>query len=118
MERADQAVQARQRQSAPHPVLSRLTQHSAGNLPLWGLLPAPGGSWDEKGYGGGSSDAQIVDCRRPSDPDGGELRSWESGSAGSELAARLAHCLHGVPHPHYLSKQSLWTTSRGQGKCC
>jgi transposase IS116/IS110/IS902 family protein len=36
MERADQAVQARQRQSAPHPLPGRVTEHSPASLPLWG----------------------------------------------------------------------------------
>jgi hypothetical protein len=35
MERADQAVQARQRQSAPHPVPGCITQHSPGSVSLW-----------------------------------------------------------------------------------
>src|SRR5713101_2930220 len=48
MERADQAVQTRQRQSAPHPVFSRVAEHSPGTISLWGLLPSPGGSWHEK----------------------------------------------------------------------
>src|SRR5258708_29884352 len=99
MERADQAIQARQRQSAPHPVLGGVTKPSPGNIPLWGLLPAPGGSGHEKGHGGRGSDAQNVDCRRPSHPDGGELRSGESGRTGSKLAARLACCLYGAPTP-------------------
>src|SRR6266487_3638373 len=100
MERADQAVQTRQRPSAPHPVLSRVAQHSPGSLSLWGVLPAPGGSWDEKGHGSSGSHAQNVDCRRPSDPDRGEVRSGESGQAGRELAARLAPCLPGIPTPN------------------
>ncbi len=53
----------------------------------------------KKGYGGRGSDAQNVDCRRPSHPDGGELRSGESGRTGRELAARLASCLYGAPTP-------------------
>ena len=36
MERADQAVQTRQWQSAPHPVPGGIAKHSAGNLSLWG----------------------------------------------------------------------------------
>jgi len=117
MERADQAVQTRQRASAPHPVLSRVAEHSPGSISLWGLLPSPGGSWHEKGHGSRGSDAQNVDSCRPSDPDGGELRSGESGHAGRELAARLAPYLHGA-HPQQLRQQSLWTSSRGQGKRC
>src|SRR6266702_5824635 len=116
MERADQAVQARQRQSAPHPVPGRVTEHSPENISLWGLLPAPGGSGHEKGHGRGGSHAQNVACRRPSHSDGGELRSWESGHAGRELDARLAPCLHGAPHTLMLERHSLWTLSRGQGK--
>src|SRR6266566_7496826 len=116
MERADQAVQTRQRPSAPYPLPGRVAEHSPGNISLWGFLPAPGGAFHEKGHGGGGSHAQHVDCRRPSDPDGGELRCGESGQAGRELAAQLAPCLPGAPPT--VERQSLWTSSRGQGKCC
>src|SRR5713226_2415456 len=80
--------------------LAARREHSPGTIPLWGVLPAPGGAWDEKGHGGGGGDAQNVDCGRPSDPDGGEVRSGESGQAGRELAARLAPCLPGAPPPN------------------
>src|SRR5260370_15294654 len=104
MERADQAVQARKRESAPHPVPGRVTKHSPGNIPLWGLLPSPGGSWYEKGHGGGGGDAPNVDCRFPSYPDGGEVRSWENGRAGSEPTPPLTPRPARRPPPHTLGR--------------
>ena len=53
-----------------------------------------------------------VDCRRPSDPDGGEVQPGESGHVGRELAARLVPCLHGAD-PQRFRPQSLWTSSKG-----
>ena len=103
MERADQAVLARQRPSAPHTVPGRVMEHASGSLPLWGFLSAFGGSWDEKGHGGSGSHAQNGECRCPFDPDAGEVRSGESGPA----------CM--ASPPQRLRQQSLWTMFRGQG---
>src|SRR5437879_11553544 len=114
MERADQAVQTWQRQSAPHPLPRRVTEHSPGNIPLWSLLPAPGSSWHEKGHGGGGSHAQNVDCRCPSHPDGGEVRSGESGHAGRELAP----CLHGHFPPTVEEAEPLGIVQRPGGMLC
>jgi hypothetical protein len=86
--------------------------------PFGAGLSAPGGSRHEQGHGGRGSDAQNVDCCRPSDPDAGALRSGESGRTGRKLAARLASCRYGAPHPQRLRQQNLWTSSRGLGKRC
>src|SRR5260370_41323337 len=116
MERADQVVQARQWQSAPHPVPGCVTKHSPGNIPLWGLLPAPGGSGHEKGHGGSGSHAQNVECRRPSHPDGGEVRSGESGRTGREVSARLGSCLYSAPTPKSGGSRGPGRVSEGRGK--
>jgi hypothetical protein len=86
--------------------------------PFGAGLSAPGGSWHEKGHGGSGSHAQNVDCRRPSDPDGGEVRSGESGRTGSKLAARLACCLYGAHPPTVEEAEPLDDIQRPGGMLC
>ncbi len=66
MERADQALQARQWAIASDLVFGRFAQYSLACLALWAVLPSPGGPWYEKGHGSGGRHAQALDCLDPS----------------------------------------------------